>query len=85
MQRTMKLGIEAVPLFDVANLSQEHFLKTSEVAKALRISSRTVRLWAECLALPAVKIGKQWRFRAADVAKMMVDPAAIPMTAKARG
>jgi len=41
----------------------EALLKTAEVAHLLRISSRTVRLRAECGELPGIKIGRQWRFR----------------------
>jgi excisionase family DNA binding protein len=81
MQRTTKVGVDAAPFPLVVDRSQEHFLKTSEVATALRISSRTVRLWAECLVLPAVKIGKQWRFRPTDIAKVIADPSAISITA----
>ena len=42
-------------------------LTTCEVAVLLGVSSRTVRLWAESLQIPAVKMGKQWRFRPAEI------------------
>ncbi len=46
------------------NWSPEYpLLTTTEVAGALRVSKRTVCLWAECGDLPALRIGKQWRFR----------------------
>jgi excisionase family DNA binding protein len=46
------------------NWSPEYpLLKTAEVASILGISKRTVCLWAECSELPALRIGKQWRFR----------------------
>jgi excisionase family DNA binding protein len=38
------------------------YLSTIEVAKLLRISTRTVCIWAECSELPAIKVGRQWRF-----------------------
>jgi excisionase family DNA binding protein len=41
------------------------FLTTEDVARLLNISPRTVCLWAELGKLPAVKIGKLWRFPAA--------------------
>jgi len=46
-------------------------LTTAEVAGLLRISPRTVRLWAECSELPALRVGKQWRFRAAEIEKFL--------------
>jgi len=42
-------------------------LTSAEVAQYLRISARTVRLWAECAVLPAVRVGKQWRFRRTEL------------------
>ena len=42
-------------------------LNTSQVAAWLGVSTRTLCLWAECSELPAIKVGRQWRF----------DPAAI--------
>jgi excisionase family DNA binding protein len=39
-------------------------LSTAEVARMLGVSTRTVRLWAECSELPAFKAGRQWRFQA---------------------
>ena len=42
-------------------------LTTKDVALELCISVRTARLWAECDVLPALRIGRQWRFRARDI------------------
>jgi excisionase family DNA binding protein len=42
-------------------------LRTEEVAARLQVAVRTIRLWAECGVVPALKIGRQWRFRAADI------------------
>jgi len=41
----------------------EPLLTTAAVAKWLGISTRAVCLWAECNELPAIKVGRQWRFR----------------------
>jgi excisionase family DNA binding protein len=46
------------------------FLRTAEVASRLNVAVRTIRLWAECGVVPALKIGRQWRFRAADIHKI---------------
>jgi len=42
--------------------SNASLLTSKDVAEVLNISPRTVCLWAECGELPALKIGKQWRF-----------------------
>jgi excisionase family DNA binding protein len=42
--------------------SDNPMLTTEEVAKWLGIAPRTVCTWAECGALPAIKVGRQWRF-----------------------
>ena len=41
----------------------EPLLTTAAVAKWLGISTRAVCLWAECKEIPAIKVGRQWRFR----------------------
>jgi len=38
-------------------------LNTAQVAAWLGISPRTVCLWAECSKLPAIRVGRQWRFQ----------------------
>src|SRR3977135_2109171 len=58
-----------------------HFLTTVEVSVLLRISRRTVCLWAECSELPAVRIGKQWRFRRDDINRW-IDRAAAKSQAR---
>ncbi|MGD0045493.1 MAG: helix-turn-helix domain-containing protein [Bryobacteraceae bacterium] len=45
----------------------QRFLTTKEVARWLGVVTRTICLWAECEELPAVKVGRQWRFREGDV------------------
>lgn len=48
------------------------FLSTRQVAALLGLSERTIRLWAESGAIPARKLGRQWRFRTADVEAWLV-------------
>jgi excisionase family DNA binding protein len=43
--------------------NREPLLTTAAVAKWLGISTRAICLWAECKELPAIKVGRQWRFR----------------------
>ncbi len=42
-------------------------LSTAAVARWLGVAPRTICLWAECREIPAIKIGRQWRFREKDV------------------
>jgi excisionase family DNA binding protein len=46
---------------------EERLLTTKEVSKWLGIASRTLCTWAECNELRAIKVGRQWRFRRADI------------------
>lgn len=43
------------------------FWNSRDVAKWLDVTARTVCLWAERGKIPAVKVGRQWRFRPADL------------------
>jgi excisionase family DNA binding protein len=43
--------------------NSEMLLTTAAVARWLGISTRAVCLWAECNEIPAIKVGRQWRFR----------------------
>jgi excisionase family DNA binding protein len=54
-------------------LSQNHepLLTTAAVAKWLGVSPRTVCLWAECREIPAIKIGRQWRFREGELGEWL--------------
>lgn len=51
--------------------SDDLLLTTQEVSRELGASPRTVRLWAESAEVPAVKIGRQWRFRRKDIRDWM--------------
>ncbi|MCW5978754.1 MAG: helix-turn-helix domain-containing protein [Bryobacteraceae bacterium] len=58
-----------------------HLLSTAEVARWLGMSSRTVCLWAESLYLPGFKVGRQWRFREADIRSWLQRSEARALTA----
>jgi excisionase family DNA binding protein len=47
---------------------REPFLTTAAVSKWLGVSTRTLCLWAECKEIPAIKVGRQWRFRESELA-----------------
>jgi excisionase family DNA binding protein len=54
--------------------NRESFLTTAAVAKWLGIAPRTVCLWAECKEIPAIKIGRQWRFREGELWEWLRSP-----------
>ncbi len=54
--------------------NRESFLTTAAVAKWLGIAPRTVCLWAECREIPAIKIGRQWRFREGELWEWLRNP-----------
>ena len=46
------------------NLPQDHEILTlEEVAHYLRLKPQTIYRWAQEKRIPAVKLGKEWRFR----------------------
>ena len=49
----------------------EPMLTTNEVSRWLGIAPRTVCTWAECSELPGIKIGRQWRFRRAEITRWL--------------
>jgi excisionase family DNA binding protein len=59
--------------------SRESFLTTAAVAKWLGVAPRTVCLWAECKEIPAIKIGRQWRFREGELFEWLRNPSASKM------
>jgi excisionase family DNA binding protein len=56
--------------------NRESLLTTAAVAKWLGIAPRTVCLWAECREIPAIKIGRQWRFREGELWEWLRNPTA---------
>ncbi|SPF54308.1 hypothetical protein SBA4_630019 [Candidatus Sulfopaludibacter sp. SbA4] len=59
---------------------REPLLTTAAVARWLGVSTRTVCLWAECRELPAIKIGRQWRFREGELSAWLQSPNAEKVT-----
>lgn len=56
--------------------NREAFLTTAAVAKWLGVAPRTICLWAECKEIPAIKIGRQWRFREGELGDWLRNPKA---------
>jgi len=56
--------------------NQEPLLNTAAVAKWLGVATRTLCLWAECKEIPAIKIGRQWRFREVELREWLDSPQA---------
>jgi excisionase family DNA binding protein len=56
--------------------TREALMTTEAVAKWLGVSTRTVCLWAECNEIPAIKVGRQWRFREGEVSQWLRSPRA---------
>jgi excisionase family DNA binding protein len=57
-----------------SNEKREPFLTTAAVSKWLGVSTRTVCLWAECREIPAIKLGRQWRFRESELTSWLQSP-----------
>jgi excisionase family DNA binding protein len=68
--RDLKILMEKLPS------NREPLMTTAAVAKWLGISTRAVCLWAECKELPAIKLGRQWRFRQEELADWLQSPRA---------
>jgi PTS system nitrogen regulatory IIA component len=49
----------------------EQMLSTEEVSKWLGVATRTLCTWAECSEIPALKIGRMWRFRRSDLVQWL--------------
>ncbi len=48
-------------------MTQEHFLTTEEVLDYLQVNLRTVYRLIKAGKIPAVRVGRQWRFRKRDI------------------
>jgi excisionase family DNA binding protein len=59
---------------ELLNRMREPLLTTAAVSKWLGVSTRTLCLWAECKEIPAIKIGRQWRFRESELADWLLSP-----------
>jgi excisionase family DNA binding protein len=58
------------------NNYREPLLTTAAVSKWLGVSTRTLCLWAEFQEIPAIKVGRQWRFRQSELANWLESPEA---------
>jgi excisionase family DNA binding protein len=58
----------------LSNKTREPLLTTAAVAKWLGVSTRTLCLWAECREIPALKLGRQWRFRESELSRWLQSP-----------
>ena len=48
-------------------MSTESLLSVKEVAEFLKVNTTTVYAWAQGGRMPAIKLGRSWRFRRADL------------------
>ena len=55
-------------------------LSTAAVARWLGVATRTICLWAECSEIPAIKVGRQWRFREDELREWLRGPQAAKVT-----
>jgi excisionase family DNA binding protein len=65
--------------------NREPLLSTAAVAKWLGVATRTVCLWAECKEIPAIKIGRQWRFREGELRDWLNSPRAAKVSIGTNG
>jgi len=59
--------------------NREPLLTTAAVSRWLGVAPRTVCLWAECREIPAIKIGRQWRFREGELREWLLSAKASSM------
>lgn len=57
-------------------------LNTYQLAAWLGISTRTLCLWAECSELPAIKVGRQWRFERDAIQQWLATGRTLAKTSK---
>jgi excisionase family DNA binding protein len=76
--RTLKIGWISKERSHQTDMPMEKFLSnyeplltTAAVARWLGVSTRAICLWAECKELPAIKIGRQWRFRKEELSEWL--------------
>ena len=56
--------------------NREPLMTTAAVSRWFGVSTRTLCLWAECQEIPAIKVGRQWRFRESELSRWLVSPEA---------
>ena len=68
------------PINPQASSQTKPLLSTAAVARWLGVATRTVCLWAECREIPAIKVGRQWRFREEELREWLGGPQAAKVT-----
>lgn len=61
-------------------LAPNEILTIDEVAEYLRLTPQTIYKWAQEKRIPAVKLGKEWRFRRSVIDKWFDDQLQWPAT-----
>ena len=65
-------------------MSDDHFLTTEEVLEYLQVNLRTIYRLIKAGRIPAVRVGRQWRFRKRDIdAWLEQNRAGVPASMKA--
>ncbi len=59
-------------------LAPNEILTIDEVAEYLRLTPQTIYKWAQERRIPAVKLGKEWRFRRSVIDKWFDDQLQSP-------
>lgn len=62
-------------------LAPNEILTIDEVAEYLRLTPQTIYKWAQEKRIPAVKLGKEWRFRRSVIDKWFDDQVQWPVAA----
>ncbi|HXG34639.1 MAG TPA: helix-turn-helix domain-containing protein [Bryobacteraceae bacterium] len=58
-----EMGLASGPASQLSRgTTSEALVTVRELSKWLRVSTRTIRFWAEVRELPAIKVGRHWRF-----------------------
>lgn len=60
-------------------LAPNEILTIDEVAEYLRLTPQTIYKWAQEKRIPAVKLGKEWRFRRSVIDKWFDDQLQWPV------
>lgn len=55
----------------IKNILAEPLWTVQDVANYLRLEHETVRMMARAKKIPAIKVGKVWRFKVGDIKEML--------------
>ena len=61
------MATESLSITPVDPLLLDRLYTTEEVARILRVSQKTVQMWIRAGTLPAMRYGRLWRIRQADL------------------